>query len=77
MPAVIREDQIGATVDLLVDYVEAGKPIQVGDVAISPEEVELVRSARLARAKLALENAGIKIMPPMATCRDAPADSNG
>lgn len=75
MPAVIREDQIIATVDLLVSYVEAGKPIKVGDAALSPEEVELVRGARLARAKLALENAGIQIVPPLA--REMPADANG
>ena len=75
MPAVIREDQISATVDLLVNYIEAGKPIQVGDAAFSFEEVELVRSARLARAKIALENAGIQIVPPLA--REMPADANG
>lgn len=75
MPAVISEDQINAIVDLLVSYVEAGKPIQVGDAALSPEEVELVRGALLARAKLALENAGIQIVPPLA--REMPADANG
>lgn len=59
---VVREDQIDKAVDLLRQY-QSAKASDAGD--LDAEETEIIRRHRVERAKLALENMGIEILPPL------------
>lgn len=70
MATVVREDQIDRAVDLLRQYQHA----MTGDTGdLSPEESDIIRRHRIERAKLALENMGLTILPPLTALPIEPA----